>query len=75
MTSVAQAGTASAVRPVSIPLLDRVASGVVTAVPPIMLGVGMWFGWSGNLLDWKDLLVLAVSYVVIGTGVTRLAMR
>ena len=70
MTSVAQAGTASAVRPVSIPLLDRVASGVVTAVPPIMLGVVMWFGWSGNLLDWKDLLVLAVSYVVIGTGVT-----
>jgi stearoyl-CoA desaturase (Delta-9 desaturase) len=70
MTSVTPAGSAVAVRPVSMPLLDRVASGVVTAVPPIMLGIGMWFGWAGNLLDWKDILVLVISYVVIGTGVT-----
>src|SRR3984885_8634616 len=70
MTSLTPAGTASAVRPVSMPLVDRIASGVVTAVPPVMLGIGMWFGWSGNLLDWKDLLVLVVSYAVIGTGVT-----
>jgi stearoyl-CoA desaturase (Delta-9 desaturase) len=70
VTSPAAARTASAVRPVSLPLLDRIASGVVTAVPPIMLAIGMWFGWAGNLLDWRDILVLAVSYVVIGTGVT-----
>ena len=70
MTSPAHAETASAVRPVTMPLIDRVASGVVTAVPPLMLAVGMWFGWAGNLLDWKDILVLVVSYVVIGTGVT-----
>ena len=66
----AVAACGPAVRPVSMPLLDRIASAVVTAVPPIMLAIGMWFGWSGNLLDWKDLLVLGVSYVVIGTGVT-----
>ena len=70
MTALTPAGAASAVRPVSMPLLDRIASGVVTAVPPIMLAIGMWFGWAGNLFDWKDILVLAVSYVVIGTGVT-----
>src|SRR5437588_11873635 len=70
MTSPAHAETASAVRPVKMPLIDRVASGVVSAVPPLMLAVGMWFGWAGNLLDWKDILVLVVSYVVIGTGVT-----
>ena len=70
MASPAPARPASAVRPVSLPLLDRIASGVVTAVPPIMLAIGMWFGWAGNLLDWKDILVLVVSYVVIGTGVT-----
>jgi stearoyl-CoA desaturase (Delta-9 desaturase) len=70
MTSQTETGNPPAVRPVEMPLLDRVASGVVTAVPPLMLGVGMWFGWSGNLLDWKDILVLVVSYVGIGTGVT-----
>jgi hypothetical protein len=41
MTSVSPAGSGSAVRPVSLPLLDRIASAVVTAVPPIMLGIGM----------------------------------
>jgi stearoyl-CoA desaturase (Delta-9 desaturase) len=70
MTSVARVEKASAVRPVTMPLLDRVASGVVTAVPPLLLAIGMWFGWTGNLLDWRDLLVLAICYVVIGTGVT-----
>src|ERR1700687_342592 len=58
------------VRPVSMPLLDRIASGVVTAAPPIMLAVGMWFGWTGNLLQWRDLLILALSYMIIGTGIT-----
>jgi len=70
MTSPTVGASALGVRPVSMPLVDRIASGVVTAVPPAMLAIGMWFGWAGNLLDWRDLLVLAVSYVVIGTGVT-----
>ena len=50
------------VRPVTMPFVDRLASAVVTAVPPIMVAVGMWFGWMGNLLDWQDLLILAVCY-------------
>ncbi|MDQ6745547.1 MAG: acyl-CoA desaturase [Actinomycetota bacterium] len=53
-----------------MPLVDRLASGVVTAAPPILLVIGMWFGWTGSLLDWKDLLILALFYTVIGTGIT-----
>ena len=65
-----QAAPTGEVRPVTMPLVDRVASGVVTAAPPILLGIGMWLGWTGNLFDWRDLLILALSYMVIGTGIT-----
>jgi stearoyl-CoA desaturase (Delta-9 desaturase) len=58
------------VRPVSMPVVDRVASAAVTAIPPIMVGVGMWLGWSGNLFGWEYLLLLAFMYVSVGTGIT-----
>jgi stearoyl-CoA desaturase (delta-9 desaturase) len=58
------------VRPVTMPLVDRVASGVVTAVPPVILGVGMYLGWTSHLLVWQDLLILAVMYCGIGMGIT-----
>jgi stearoyl-CoA desaturase (Delta-9 desaturase) len=64
------ATTTTAVRPVSMPLVDRLASAFVTAAPPIMVVIGMWFGWMGNLLSWQDILVLALCYMVIGTGIT-----
>ena len=51
-------------------MVDRVASAVVTAVPPIMVLIGMWLGWMGNLLQWQDLLILALSYMIIGSGIT-----
>jgi stearoyl-CoA desaturase (delta-9 desaturase) len=70
MDSSRAAVPATAVRPVSMPLLDRLASAVVTAVPPIILVIGMWFGWTGDLLAWQDLAILAFCYVAIGTGVT-----
>jgi stearoyl-CoA desaturase (Delta-9 desaturase) len=60
----------SGVRPVEMPVVDRLASAVVTAAPPIMLLIGMWFGWTGNLLQWQDLVILAVMYAGIGTGIT-----
>jgi stearoyl-CoA desaturase (delta-9 desaturase) len=53
-----------------MPVVDRLASGVVTAAPPIMVLIGMYFGWMGNLLDWRDLLILALGYVGVGTGIT-----
>ena len=57
-------------RPVEMPVLDRFASAIVTAAPPVMLAIGMYFGWTGNLLNWQDLLILAVMYAGIGTGIT-----
>jgi stearoyl-CoA desaturase (delta-9 desaturase) len=68
--SEARETSESLVRPVTMPLVDRVASAVVTAVPPIMVVIAMWLGWMGNLLQWQDLLILALSYMVIGTGIT-----
>jgi stearoyl-CoA desaturase (delta-9 desaturase) len=53
-----------------MPLVDRVASAAVTAIPPIMVGVGMWLGWGGNLFGWQYLLILAFMYVAVGTGIT-----
>jgi stearoyl-CoA desaturase (delta-9 desaturase) len=58
------------VRPVSMPLVDRTASAVVTAVPPIMVAIGMCLGWMGDLLGWQDILILVVCYVGVGAGVT-----
>jgi stearoyl-CoA desaturase (delta-9 desaturase) len=62
--------SAEHVRPVSMPVLDRVASGVVTALPPLLLILGMVFGWLNNLLAWQDLLILLLTYVGFGSGIT-----
>jgi stearoyl-CoA desaturase (delta-9 desaturase) len=61
---------AAEVRPVSMPFVDRLASAVITAVPPILLAVGIGLGWGGVWVNWQDLVNLAVSYVVIGSGIT-----
>ena len=53
-----------------MPLVDRLASAVVTGAPPILVLLGMWLGWSHGLLVWQDLLVLAIFYMVIGSGIT-----
>jgi stearoyl-CoA desaturase (Delta-9 desaturase) len=58
------------VRPVEMPFLDRFASAVVTAAPPLLLAVGFWLGWAGNVFQWQDLLILALSYMIVGTGIT-----
>jgi stearoyl-CoA desaturase (delta-9 desaturase) len=56
---------------VAIPnaVLDRLANVVVTVVPLALLGVGVWLAW-GGVLRWHDLVVLAVSYVLTGAGIT-----
>jgi stearoyl-CoA desaturase (Delta-9 desaturase) len=60
----------SLTRPVKMPVVDRFGSAVITALPPIMVVIGMYFGWIGSLLNWQDLLILGASYVVVGTGIT-----
>src|ERR1700760_1096808 len=64
------APSAGEVRAVKMPLMDRVASAVVTGAPPILVLLGMWLGWNHGLLVWQDLLVLAIFYMVIGSGIT-----
>jgi stearoyl-CoA desaturase (delta-9 desaturase) len=49
--------------------VGRVANLVVTVVPLALLGVGVWLAWGGTL-HWHDLVVLAVSYMLTGVGIT-----
>src|ERR1700759_2719851 len=70
MGSTPSGASVAHVRPVTMPIVDRVASAVITAVPPIMVAIGMWFGWIGNLLNWQDILILALFYVGGGTGIS-----
>jgi stearoyl-CoA desaturase (delta-9 desaturase) len=51
------------------PVLDRLANVVVTVVPLGLLGVGVWLAW-GGVLHWQDLVVLAVTYILTGVGIT-----
>ncbi len=62
--------TKDAVRAVKMPLVDRLASGVVTGAPPLLVLIGMWLGWTHGLLVWQDLLILGVFYCAVGSGVT-----
>jgi stearoyl-CoA desaturase (Delta-9 desaturase) len=49
--------------------VDRLANTVVTVVPVALLGVAIWLAWGGSL-HWQDLVVLAVSYLITGVGIT-----
>jgi stearoyl-CoA desaturase (Delta-9 desaturase) len=49
--------------------LDRVATGTVTAVPFIGLGLVVWQTWA-EALRWSDFVVFAIMYLATGLGVT-----
>jgi stearoyl-CoA desaturase (delta-9 desaturase) len=48
---------------------DKVANAVVTVVPFLLLFVVAWLAW-GGLLFWQDLVVMAVTYLLTGLGIT-----
>jgi len=48
---------------------DRIATGIVTIVPVLALGLVVWQAWA-EFLHWHDFLVFAVMYVVTGLGIT-----
>jgi stearoyl-CoA desaturase (delta-9 desaturase) len=48
---------------------DRVANLLATVLPIGLLGVAAWLAWGGTL-HWSDLIVLAVTYLLTGLGVT-----
>ena len=52
-----------------IETIDSVANVVATVVPVGLLGMAAWLAW-GGALHWPDLVVLAVTYLLTGLGVT-----
>jgi stearoyl-CoA desaturase (delta-9 desaturase) len=55
--------------PVENPFVDRLASAVVTIVPLVLVGWAAVQAW-GGALHWHDLVVLAITYVLTGAGIT-----
>lgn len=61
--------SAQDVEPCSNETADRIATGIVTVVPLLMLGVVVWQA-SQSLLHWHDFVVFGVLYVLTGLGIT-----
>jgi stearoyl-CoA desaturase (delta-9 desaturase) len=57
------------VQPATHETLDRIATGTVTVVPILALGLVAWQSWNGVLRP-GDLGVFAIMYVLTGLGVT-----
>lgn len=49
--------------------LDRAITGVITAVPPLLLVLAAWQVWNREL-HWRDIAIFAIMYVPTGLGVT-----
>jgi stearoyl-CoA desaturase (Delta-9 desaturase) len=57
------------IQPVVNETADRIATGTITALPFIALGIVCWQVWS-DLLRWSDVAVFLIMYVLTGLGVT-----
>ena len=57
------------VKPMENETADKVANAVVTVIPFLLLFVAGWLAW-GGLLHWQDLLVMGITYLLTGLGVT-----
>ena len=57
------------IEPVAHETRDRIATGLITLLPLLALGVAAWRSWQG-LLRPADLVIFAVLYVLTGLGVT-----
>lgn len=60
---------ASDIEPCANERADRIATGIVTVVPVLALGIVVWQAWA-QLLHWHDFVVFAVMYVTTGLGIT-----
>jgi stearoyl-CoA desaturase (delta-9 desaturase) len=49
--------------------LDRTITGVITAVPPLLLVLAGWQMWNREL-RWRDIVIFLIMYVPTGLGVT-----
>jgi stearoyl-CoA desaturase (delta-9 desaturase) len=72
-TEVLEAGhggrSSRLVQPVDHETADRIITGLVTAIPFLLLVVAAWQVWD-QALHWRDLTILAVAYVITGLGIT-----
>jgi stearoyl-CoA desaturase (delta-9 desaturase) len=57
------------IQPTEHETLDRIATGTVSIVPFLALGVVCWQVWN-QLLHWSDIAVFGILYVLTGFGVT-----
>jgi stearoyl-CoA desaturase (Delta-9 desaturase) len=64
-----EVGARDDVEPVLNETADRIATGIVTALPVLALGLVVWQVW-GDFLRWSDLIVFAIMYMATGLGVT-----
>jgi stearoyl-CoA desaturase (delta-9 desaturase) len=55
--------------PVANEAAERIVRTMVFAVPPASLALAGWLAW-GGALHWQDLLVLVITYVLTGLGIT-----
>jgi stearoyl-CoA desaturase (delta-9 desaturase) len=49
--------------------LDRAITGLITAAPPLLVGVAGWQLWNREL-RWRDIAIFLAMYIPIGLGVT-----
>ncbi len=61
--------TAADIQPVANETRDRIATGTITAVPFVGLGLVCWQLWE-SALHWHDLVVFAIVYMLTALGVT-----
>ncbi|HEY2398338.1 MAG TPA: acyl-CoA desaturase, partial [Solirubrobacteraceae bacterium] len=54
---------------VEMETLNRAITGVITALPPLLLGLAAWQMWNRQL-HWRDVAIFFVMYIPIGLGVT-----
>ena len=57
------------IQPTEHETLDRIATGTVSVVPFLALGIVGWQVWN-SLLHWSDIAVFVILYVLTGLGVT-----
>ncbi|MGH2840410.1 MAG: acyl-CoA desaturase [Solirubrobacteraceae bacterium] len=48
---------------------DRIATGLVTVVPILALGLVAWQAWE-SFLHWHDFVVFGIVYIITGLGIT-----
>jgi stearoyl-CoA desaturase (Delta-9 desaturase) len=70
MSATTTAGpTPDDIQPVANETRDRIATGLVTALPVVGFGVAVWQAW-GGVLRWHDVVAFFVMYYATGLGIT-----